>query len=119
MRESHNKHRSAPSSCRGQDGWKGLVLRAVLATTFFLIVGCAPRPALRSSPQPPLILVFDGTRLPGAEADSILQEQIKGRDIDSIRVLKGSRALAEYGPEAEHGVILIYLKERGIADGSV
>ena len=100
MRESHKNHRSAPSSCRGQDGWKGLVLRAVLATTLFLIVGCTLRPAPGSSPQPPLILVFEGTRLPGLEADSILKGMIKGKDIDSIRVLKGSRALADYGPEA-------------------
>jgi outer membrane cobalamin receptor len=60
-------------------------------------------------------MVFDGTRLPGVRADSILMSKIENEDIDSIRVLKGSRARAEYGSDARHGVILIYLKKQGNA----
>ena len=86
-------------------------MQSVLGTIFFLLVGCAPRPA-PGNPAPPLVIFFvNGARLSEAGADSIWQGIDSGRETDSVRVLKGSRALSEYGAEGRPGVVLIYLRE--------
>lgn len=54
----------------------------------------------------PLVYV-DGVRLPNRDA----LEGIEPSDIDRIEIIKGDAALAEYGPAAEHGVVLVFLKD--------
>ncbi|MBT2558334.1 TonB-dependent receptor plug domain-containing protein [Hymenobacter sp. ISL-91] len=46
----------------------------------------------------------------GLAADSLLISQLNPDQIDSVRVIKGTAAIQQYGDLAENGVVLITLK---------
>ena len=54
------------------------------------------------APQLPLLYVVDGIRQPTDYVPTISKDQIA-----SVVVLKGSRALRAYGPDASYGVVVI------------
>jgi len=55
----------------------------------------------------PMPLVF----VDGRQVDwPTVREGLRAELIDRIEVIKGATALAQYGPEAQHGVVLIHTK---------
>ena len=62
-------------------------------------------PAAQVAPQLPLLYVVDGVRLDRDLVPSIATDQIA-----SVRVIKGQRALREFGPDASYGVVVITTK---------
>ena len=60
----------------------------------------------------PLVLV-DGIRVSGAARDGGALELLSPSTIGSVEVLRGASALAQYGPGASDGVILIKTKRGG------
>ncbi|HUQ98977.1 MAG TPA: TonB-dependent receptor plug domain-containing protein [Gemmatimonadaceae bacterium] len=56
-------------------------------------------------PQLPLLYVVDGVRQARDRVPAISNDAIA-----RVEVIKGSRALREYGPEASYGVVLITTK---------
>ena len=55
----------------------------------------------------PLIFI-DGVRVPD---DKDALGDIEATDIEKVTVIRGTKAVSLYGPDAEHGVILITLKD--------
>ena len=118
MKESMRCPGPAHSFCEGKNGWRQLVSQTVLATVLFLFVGCTPRPS-PGNPPPPLVIFFvNGAQLTEVASDSIWEGISSARKTDSVRVLKGPRALAQYGEKGKNGVVLIYLREGQIKEGS-
>jgi hypothetical protein len=72
----------------------------------------APQPAARSfattlaAPQIPLLFVVDGVKYQRDQVPSLTSEQVS-----EVRVIKGSAALKQYGPEASYGVVVIRTKQ--------
>lgn len=59
-----------------------------------------------SSPgQLPLLFIVDGVRYAGDQVPLLSAEQVAG-----VQVIKGQRALTEYGPDASYGVVVITTK---------
>ncbi len=56
-------------------------------------------------PQVPLLYVVDGVRLVRDYVPAISAEQIA-----SVRLIRGHRALEEFGPDASNGVVIIRTK---------
>jgi TonB-dependent SusC/RagA subfamily outer membrane receptor len=55
--------------------------------------------------QIPLLYVVDGVRLAKDQVPSLTSEEIS-----AVKVLKGRAALAQFGPDASYGVVLITTK---------
>jgi len=55
--------------------------------------------------QVPLLYVVDGVRLQHDQVPTLTSEQVS-----EVRVIKGSAALKQYGPDASYGVVLITTK---------
>jgi hypothetical protein len=56
--------------------------------------------------QVPLLFVVDGVRYPKDQVPALSAEQVA-----SVTVLKGYRALHQYGPDASYGVVIITTKQ--------
>ena len=93
---------------------------AIIAfVTAFTTVGCTAERSLAPNrvassistsvvpvaPQIPLLYVVDGVKLERDRVPALASDQIA-----SVRVIKGHRALAEYGPDASYGVVVITTK---------
>jgi len=68
----------------------------------------APASAISVVPgmsQVPLLFVVDGVRFPKDQVPVLGAEQVA-----SVTVLKGTRALEQYGPDASYGVVIIKTK---------
>ena len=61
--------------------------------------------ATQVAPQVPLLYVVDGVRLERDRIPAISKDQIA-----SVRLIKGHRALEEFGPDASYGVVVITTK---------
>lgn len=62
-----------------------------------------------------VLYVIDGHKLPRAARDSVVPPEVRALDPDdiiSIRVLKGTEALARYGPDGENGVVVISTRRK-------
>jgi hypothetical protein len=90
-----------------------ITLLAVLASTACTaersLAPARPSSAISSTtlapPQVPLLYVVDGVRLAKDRVPVISNDLIA-----RVVVMKGSRALREYGPEASYGVVVITTK---------
>jgi len=58
-----------------------------------------------SANQLPLLFIVDGVRYPRDQVPSLSAEQVA-----SVQVIKGHRALEQYGPDASYGVVVITTK---------
>jgi hypothetical protein len=58
-----------------------------------------------SADQLPLLFVVDGVRYAGDQVPLLSPELVA-----SVKVIKGHRALQQYGPEASYGVVVITTK---------
>lgn len=56
--------------------------------------------------QVPLLFVVDGVKYPKDQVPSLSSDQVA-----AVRVIKGHRALQEYGPDASYGVVVITTKQ--------
>ena len=73
----------------------------------------SPQAAVRSfassvapaADQVPLLFVVDGVRYPKDQVPSLSADQIS-----AVNVIKGHRALEQYGPDASYGVVVITTK---------
>src|ERR1700682_6045001 len=63
----------------------------------------APAPA--SVSQLPLLFIVDGVRYAGDQVPLLSAELVA-----SVKVIKGHRALEQYGPDASYGVVVITTK---------
>ena len=61
--------------------------------------------ATLAPPQVPLLYVVDGVRLAKDLVPTISSDQIA-----SVSMIKGSKALRQYGPDASYGVVVITTK---------
>ena len=61
--------------------------------------------APRSPNQLPLLFVVDGVRYAGDQVPLLSAELVA-----SVKVIKGHRALEQYGPDASYGVVVITTK---------
>jgi hypothetical protein len=60
-----------------------------------------------SSPgQVPLLFIVDGVRYAGDQVPLLSEEQVA-----AVEVIKGHRALEQYGPDASYGVVIIRTKQ--------
>jgi hypothetical protein len=72
----------------------------------------SPQPATRSIAssvavsQVPLLFVVDGVRYPKDQVPSLSADQVS-----AVKVIKGHRALEQYGPDASYGVVVITTKQ--------
>ena len=66
-------------------------------------VVAAPRVA--SADQLPLLFIVDGVRYAGDQVPLLSPEIVA-----SVKVIKGHRALQQYGPDASYGVVVITTK---------
>jgi hypothetical protein len=72
----------------------------------------SPQPVARSFAssvavsQVPFLFVVDGVRYPKDQVPTLNPEQVL-----EVTVLKGHRALQEYGPDASYGVVVITTKQ--------
>jgi hypothetical protein len=62
-------------------------------------------PATASLSQLPLLFIVDGVRY-GADQVPLLSADL----VASVKVIKGHRALEQYGPDASYGVVVITTK---------
>ena len=62
-------------------------------------------PAAASVSQLPLLFIVDGVRYAGDQVPLLSADLVA-----SVRVLKGHRALVQYGPDASYGVVVITTK---------
>jgi hypothetical protein len=62
-------------------------------------------PAAASVNQLPLLLIVDGVRYAGDQVPLLSTDLVA-----SIKVVKGHRALEQYGPDASYGVVVITTK---------
>jgi hypothetical protein len=58
-----------------------------------------------SAGQLPLLFIVDGVRYAGDQVPLLSVEQVA-----AVQVIKGQRALTEYGPDASYGVVVITTK---------
>jgi outer membrane receptor protein involved in Fe transport len=65
----------------------------------------AATPAPASVSQLPLLFIVDGVRYAGDQVPLLSAELVA-----SVQVIKGRRALEQYGPDASYGVVLITTK---------
>jgi hypothetical protein len=87
----------------------GLALLAT-ATACTAERAVAPQPAAPSfastvvtaPPQVPLLFVVDGVKYQRDQVPALSADEVS-----AVRVVKGSAALREYGPEASYGVVVI------------
>ena len=63
----------------------------------------APAPA--SASQLPLLFIVDGVRYAGDQVPLLTADLVA-----SVQIVKGSRALEQYGPDASYGVVVITTK---------
>jgi hypothetical protein len=105
-------------------GKKMRITRQIAAIALFAaamgVTACTPQRAL--SPQPaapsfansvvstadqvPLLFVVDGVRYPKDHVPTLSADQVS-----TVRVIKGHRALQQYGPDASYGVVVITTKQ--------
>jgi hypothetical protein len=89
-------------------------LTIIAATACTAERAVSPQPSARSAatlaaPRPsevPLLFVVDGVRYPKDHMPPLSSGQVA-----SVQVIKGRRALAEYGPDGSYGVVLITTKQ--------
>ncbi len=62
-------------------------------------------PAAASVSQLPLLFIVDGVRFAGDQLPLLSAELVA-----SVKVIKGHRALEQYGPDASYGVVVITTK---------
>jgi hypothetical protein len=88
---------------------------AAAATAFTAERPLSPPPAARpfvsstaaSSPgQVPLLFIVDGVRYASDQVPLLSEEQVA-----AVEVIKGHRALEQYGPDASYGVVIIRTKQ--------
>jgi hypothetical protein len=65
----------------------------------------APAPARSSINQLPFLFIVDGVRYSGDQVPLLSAELVA-----SVKVVKGRRALEQYGPDASYGVVIITTK---------
>jgi hypothetical protein len=61
--------------------------------------------AAASLSQLPLLFIVDGVRCPGNQVPLLSADLVA-----SVKVIKGHRALEQYGPDASYGVVVITTK---------
>ncbi len=66
-------------------------------------------PNFLGSKRPLYVFFVDGRKVVGGKADQILKS-IAPEDIENIRVIRGAKALEEYGSDGDDGVVEITLK---------
>lgn len=62
-------------------------------------------PAPASANQVPLLFIVDGVRYAGDQVPLLSADMVA-----TVKVIKGHRALQQYGPEASYGVVVITTK---------
>jgi hypothetical protein len=62
-------------------------------------------PAPASADQLPLLFIVDGVRYTGDQVPLLSADLVA-----TVKVIKGHRALQQYGPEASYGVVVITTK---------
>ncbi|MDQ6690456.1 MAG: hypothetical protein M3Z18_08100 [Gemmatimonadota bacterium] len=96
------------------------IIRVIAAFAFIAATACtterplSTQPAGRSvassiaptAPQVPLLFVIDGVRYPKNQVPALSAEQVF-----AVQVIKGHRALEQYGPDASYGVVVITTKQ--------
>lgn len=65
----------------------------------------AATPAAASVSQLPLLFIVDGVRYAGDQVPLLSADLVA-----SVQVIKGHRALQQYGPDASYGVVVITTK---------
>ena len=65
----------------------------------------APTPVRASTSELPLLFIVDGVRYSGDQVPLLSAELVT-----SVEVVKGRRALQQYGPDASYGVVVITTK---------
>jgi hypothetical protein len=65
----------------------------------------AATPAAASVSQLPLLFIVDGVRYAGDQVPLLSADLVA-----SVQVIKGHRALEQYGPDASYGVVVITTK---------
>lgn len=87
----------------------------IIAAACTAELAVSPQPAAaRSAATPPasgprevpLLFVVDGVRYPKEHVPPLSAEQVA-----RVEVIKGRRALSEYGPDGSYGVVLITTKQ--------
>lgn len=56
--------------------------------------------------QVPLLFIVDGVRYPKDQSPTLSADQVS-----SVRVVKGTAALKQYGPDASYGVVIVTTKQ--------
>jgi hypothetical protein len=56
--------------------------------------------------QVPLLFIVDGVRFPKDQTPTLSADQVS-----SVRVVKGTAALKEFGPDASYGVVIVTTKQ--------
>jgi hypothetical protein len=82
-----------------------LFAAASACTTERVIAPKASAPSFATSLAPPLVpllFVVDGVKY---QRDQV--PQLSEEEVSAVRVMKGSAALKQYGPEASYGVVVI------------
>jgi hypothetical protein len=64
-------------------------------------------------PQVPLLFIVDGVRYARDEVPVLTRDQIA-----AVKVIKGSVALRQYGPDASYGVVVIKTRQIAAVPGS-
>jgi hypothetical protein len=88
-----------------------LLATASACTTERVIAPKASGPSFATTLAPPLIpllFVVDGVKY---QRDQV--PQLSADEVSAVRVVKGSAALKEYGPEASYGVVVITTRHAG------
>jgi hypothetical protein len=65
----------------------------------------ATAPAAPSDSQLPLLFIVDGVRYAGDQVPLLSADLVA-----SVQIIKGHRALEQYGPDASYGVVVITTK---------
>lgn len=98
---------------------KGMI-RSLAVFTIFAATACtaersfapaAPSSSVASAasfapPQLPLLYIVDGVRLERDQVPSLTADQIQ-----AVRVVKGTAALRQYGPDASYGAVVITTRQ--------
>ena len=87
-----------------------LIAAATACTAERALSPRAAAPSFASSIAPaatqvPLLFIVDGVRYPKDQVPSLSAEQVS-----AVQVIKGHRALEQYGPDASYGVVVITTK---------
>jgi hypothetical protein len=91
-----------------------IIAAATAATACTAERALSPQAAARSiassvapaADQVPLLFIVDGVRYPKDQVPSLSADQVS-----AVKVIKGHRALEQYGPDASYGVVVITTKQ--------